>query len=153
MQTLFPLAQADILIPMLDRLASDTQPRWGAMNAQQMIEHLDTILQYSISDQPIAILTPEAQLPHVVQWLRTDKPLPRGFNNPLIPVGPHRHPDLTAANQHLLVSLKRFFQHYTASPSHTSTHIVFGPLGYEDWQRFHQKHFQHHFTQFGLLDE
>ncbi|WP_341834736.1 DUF1569 domain-containing protein [Chitinophaga pollutisoli] len=153
METLFPLAQADILVPMLKRLAPDAQPRWGAMTAQQMIEHLDTILQYSISDKPIPILTPEEQLPQIVQWLRTSKPLPRGFNNPLIPVGPPLHPDLQTANQHLMASLERFFQHYNEFPSHTAIHIVFGSLGYEDWQRFHQKHFQHHFTQFGLLEE
>ena len=153
MEILFPLAQADVLLPLLERLAPDTQPRWGSMNAQRMIEHLDGILQFSVSNKPAPVITPEEKLPHLLQWLRTDKPLSRGISSPAANEGPLLHPDLSTATNHLLASLQEFFRHYSENPSHQAIHVYFGPIGYEDWQRFHQKHFRHHFTQFGLLEE
>lgn len=153
MEQLFPLAQSHVLLPLLERLTPDAPPRWGAMQAQQMIEHLEFVVNYSISDTPIPILTPEKQLGQVVEWLRTSKPLPRGFNSPLITIGPLKYPDLPAAGSRLVESLSAFFRHYAEHPTHQSIHPVFGKIDYEDWLRFHQKHFQHHFTQFGLLEE
>ncbi len=152
MEQLFSLAQTDILVPLLNRLEPSATPAWGTMNAQQMIEHLESTLLYSVSDQPVQVLVPPEKLPQMVEWLRTDKPLTRGFRNPLIMEGPNRHPDLQTAIQHMQNALAGFFRFYAENPAHQAIHIVFGTIGYEDWLRFHQKHFRHHFTQFGLLE-
>lgn len=152
MEILFPLAQADVLIPLLERLSPGATPRWGSMSAQQMIEHLDSTLHYSVSDKIIPVVTPAEKLPQFVQWLRSDKPLAKGVQSPL-PAGDLQYPDLLSAINHMLASLQAFFRHYAENPSHQAIHVLFGPIGYDDWQRFHQKHFQHHLTQFGLLDE
>lgn len=153
MEQLFPLAQTNVLIPLLNRLAPSAIPVWGSMNAQQMIEHLESTLLHSIGDMPVQLLVPPEKLPQMIEWLHTEKPLTRGFRNPLVKEGPNRYPDLETAIHHMVTALAGFFRFYAENPAHQAIHIVFGSIGYEDWQRFHQKHFRHHFTQFGLLEE
>ena len=41
---------------------------------------------------------------------------------------------------------------YFAEKDIKTTNPVFGDLNYEEWIRFHSKHFAHHFKQFGLLE-
>ncbi len=153
MVILFPLAQAAELMPLLERLTPDTQPRWGSMTPQRMIEHLEGTIQFGLSNQPVAIITPAEKLPQFVQWLRSDKPLSKGQQSPVATDAPLKYPDLQTAIHHLSDTLQAFFRHYEENPSHEATHAYFGPIGFEDWQRFHQKHFRHHLTQFGLLEE
>ncbi|RPD38891.1 DUF1569 domain-containing protein [Chitinophaga barathri] len=153
MIALFPLSQPATLAAVLEKLQPDTTPAWGRMNAQQMIEHLDGIVRHSASDEGTEILSPEETLPKLRRWLETDKPLPKDFMNPVYKDRPPAHPDLETAIRSLHEGLAHFHQVYDLHPEHTSPHPVFGYLDYEGWLRFHQKHFRHHLTQFGLLEE
>nr|WP_284041183.1 DUF1569 domain-containing protein [Polaribacter sp. Z022] len=42
-----------------------------------------------------------------------------------------------------------FYTHFKTATS--ENHPFFGELDYEYWQKFHVKHFTHHFKQFGLV--
>jgi hypothetical protein len=50
------------------------------------------------------------------------------------------------------VTLDEFFDFYLHQPTATPVLMLFGALDFRQWQRFHFKHFAHHFEQFGLLD-
>jgi oxepin-CoA hydrolase/3-oxo-5,6-dehydrosuberyl-CoA semialdehyde dehydrogenase len=41
-----------------------------------------------------------------------------------------------------------FFENY---PGAKPVNVTFGELNKEEWDVFHQKHFTHHLSQFGLL--
>jgi hypothetical protein len=151
MVTLFPLSERSTLSGVLNKLQPDTQPAWGIMDAQQMIEHLDLILQYTFSGEQTSVFTPAEQVEKVKRFLWSDKPLPRLFRNPAMDDVIVQYPDLNTAIQSLYNTLENFHQYYKEHPSYETTHPIFGMLNYEGWLRFHQKHFQHHLTQFGLL--
>lgn len=153
MIALFPLSQPATLAAILEELRPGTPPKWGSMQAQQMIEHLDVIVRHSAGNKEITVVSSEEMLPKLRRWLETDKPLQRMIENPTFRNTTLLHPDLNTAIRSLHEGLAHFHHVYTASPEHTSTHPVFGPLDYEGWMRFHQKHFRHHLTQFGLLEE
>ncbi len=153
MIALFPLSQPATLTAILEELQPGTPPKWGSMNAQQMIEHLDGIVRHSAGDNELAVTSPAELLPKLLRWLETDKPLQKMIENPAFSNTTLLHPDLDTAIQSLHKGLAYFHHVYNTSPGRTSTHPVFGPLDYEGWMRFHQKHFRHHLTQFGLLEE
>jgi hypothetical protein len=47
--------------------------------------------------------------------------------------------------------MAKFVTYYEQNPSKIHLHPVFGPLTKSDWERFHSKHFTHHFKQFGQI--
>lgn len=151
MIVLFPLSQPATLGVVLEKLLPDTAPLWGNMSAQQMVEHLDAIVRYSAGDKETAVTSPPEMLPKLRQWLETDKPLQRNLRNPLFDNEPCVHPGLDAAIRSLHEGIAVFHEAFALAPDRTLPHPVFGHLDYEGWLRFHQKHFRHHFTQFGLL--
>jgi len=51
--------------------------------------------------------------------------------------------------ENVLTRYDRFFEH---NPSAKTIHPVFGFLTKEEWDIFHNKHFKHHLSQFGLSD-
>lgn len=152
MKALFPLSEQTTLAAVLQKLQPDTPPEWGIMNAQQMIEHLDLIIQYTFSGEQTQVFTPAEQVEKVRLFLWSDKTImPMLFRNPAMDDVVVQYPDLDTAIQHLYKTLEDFHQYYAAHPSYETTHPIFGMLGYEGWLRFHQKHFIHHLTQFNLL--
>jgi oxepin-CoA hydrolase/3-oxo-5,6-dehydrosuberyl-CoA semialdehyde dehydrogenase len=48
--------------------------------------------------------------------------------------------------------LKRYDQFFKSNPSIKTVHPIFGYLTKEEWDTFHQKHFKHHLSQFGIPD-
>lgn len=151
MVTLFPLSSPAALSAVLQKLQPDTPPEWGIMYAQQMIEHLDIIIRYTFSGEQVQVFTPAEQVDKVKWFLWTDKPFPRLFRNPVMDDVVVKYPNLPAAIQALHKTLEDFYTYYEAHPSYQTTHPIFGMLDYEGWLRFHQKHFEHHFSQFNLL--
>jgi hypothetical protein len=146
-------SQLTVLVNELNRLTPDRQPLWGGMTAQHMVEHLTGALMLSNGDITIEQHTEEKKIPAMRAFLMSDRPMPRNFNSPAngdgLPV--LKHPDLEKAIAALRVELARFHQYHEKNPGVKPVNPVFGPLSYEEWIQFHQKHFQHHLTQFGLI--
>jgi hypothetical protein len=123
------------------------------MNPQQMVEHLSLIMRASNGKLKAPLATPEEKVEKRKQFLFTDDELQPGFRGPGLPEEPmpHRFKDLDEARQVLLKELDDFDAYYDAHPEIKEVHPVFGPLNRDEWLRFHNKHFRHHFRQFGLL--
>ncbi|MGZ3754396.1 MAG: hypothetical protein ACXVAY_16340 [Mucilaginibacter sp.] len=135
---------------LLSALKPDTQPLWGKMKPQQMVEHLVESVEYTngrkitTCDRPPGEAAKSKQL-----MIYTDAPIPKNVN--LGPLPDHYlFPDLPAAINQLMIELAVFDQ-YFKTPGITSVHSGFGPLNHTEWVIWHDKHFAHHFIQFGLI--
>ncbi|MFN0204592.1 MAG: DUF1569 domain-containing protein [Bacteroidia bacterium] len=139
----------------LDRLAHDAKPLWGNMNAQQMVEHLLFVLEVvTVPKEMGEILTPAEKIPRVQAFLMSDKPMPRDFQAPAIAneaIAQTRFPDFETAKIALKEGINAFFSYFEANPDAIHAHLVFGHCNAAQWEMLQNKHFTHHFTQFGLL--
>jgi oxepin-CoA hydrolase/3-oxo-5,6-dehydrosuberyl-CoA semialdehyde dehydrogenase len=141
-------------IESLKKLKADQLPSWGKMTPQHMVEHLYKTLQASINEINLNIFTEERKIPVLKKLFFGDRPLPKEFMNPAI--GPDlmelEFKDLNTALVELENILTRYEQFFKDYPELKTMHPVFGYLTKPEWDIFHQKHFKHHLSQFGLSD-
>lgn len=140
---------------VLKDLSPSTPPLWGLMNAQQMIEHLSLAVEASTGKHNMPLHTEKDKVEKLKAiMLLSDRPMPREFKNPVLPLVPLdvKHKDMEDAKLALKQSLELFMHHFTNNAEIRYMHNVFGELNYEEWLWFHYKHFIHHFVQFGLLE-
>lgn len=99
------------------------------------------------------VYSPEDNLPVLKKFLFSAGEMPKHFKAPILLNGlpPLMHDDLNMAKLALCNELEDFETFYRNTPTATCNNPVFGCLNYEEWKLFHQKHFTHHFKQFGLL--
>lgn len=143
---------------LLTGLTEKTQPLWGKMTAQQMLEHLETTLRYSMG-QPEASLchTPEDKWEKYQDSLYNFRKMPKDFPAPFLPedgsLPPPNHKNLIAAKAAFTEALKEYTVYYRENPDAEHLHYVYGKLNKEMMELMHRKHFTHHFEQFGLIPE
>ncbi|MBK0404164.1 DinB family protein [Adhaeribacter sp. BT258] len=138
---------------LLEKLTEETKPHWGKMSAQHMLEHLGNTLVIVRSKQELPTITPEDQLPAYHKFLMSDKPFARDIPNQFIGSAPPalRFENLETAKTKVLAALESFHKFFAENPEARPVHPFFGKLNHEEWLQFQRKHFQHHFTQFGLI--
>ncbi|MGZ3852179.1 MAG: hypothetical protein ACXVBX_05260, partial [Flavisolibacter sp.] len=69
---------------LLNRLTEDTEPRWGNMKPQNMVEHLATVLQYTNGKKQIAQRTSEEEGRIAKEaFIYSDVPMSMGLKSPL----------------------------------------------------------------------
>ena len=139
----------DEFVERLNRLKSDTSPKWGRMTAQHMVEHLIDAVKMSDGKYIVTCYSHPDRLPTLKKILMSDRPLPRNFINPLLAsdeLPELEFNSLETAKKKFSEELDEFYVYYEKNPDSISTNAIFGDLN-------HQKHFTHHFYQFGLLDD
>ncbi|HLS29494.1 MAG TPA: aldehyde dehydrogenase family protein, partial [Flavobacteriaceae bacterium] len=140
----------------LSKLKADSKPKWGAMTAQQMIEHLEHLYQLSIEKNPdFEVVTPDDKLPEVQSTLWNYEPMPKNFDLPIYEGGKLpalKHEDLETAIEKMKEARKAHENYFVKHPDAKTKHAVFGALSKFEWQLLDRKHLNHHFEQFGLLD-
>ena len=133
------------------KIKKEAIPLFGKMNGQQMIEHLSFLLQisngkvaadYYVSDEKSARRKP---------FLNTEGELQVGFKAPLLSEEPNalKFHSVGEAINDLFIQIDAFKTHFESVKA--ENHPFFGELDYDYWQKFHVKHFTHHFKQFGLV--
>lgn len=151
----FPELKREAIASLLENLSESSEARWGMMTPQHMVEHLEHFLKMSIGEeQSICEQSEEAQ-EKFQNWLYTFKPISKGLKYGGLPessLAELSYPSLDKAKQAFLVKFKEFQIYYKEHPEKQHTHPLFGTIGKEMWELFHQKHFYHHFNQFGLVD-
>lgn len=137
----------------LEGLKSDSKPLWGVMTAQHMIEHLSASIRMSNGKLYLTQSIADEDIPSRLSFLYSDLPFPRNIKQQYSPEGlrPLRCANLKEAIGLLQLMLQQFEQHFKELPADRPIHPLFGPLDKSQWLRFHYRHMQHHFTQFGLL--
>jgi oxepin-CoA hydrolase/3-oxo-5,6-dehydrosuberyl-CoA semialdehyde dehydrogenase len=100
------------------------------------------------------VFTEERKIPVLKRIFFGKKPLPKEFMNPAIgrDLLELEFKDLKSAIIELENVLKRYDQFFKNNPPIKTVHPIFGYLSKEEWDTFHQKHVNHHFSQFGLSD-
>lgn len=137
----------------LKALRPETQALWGAMTAQQVVEHLAWTFEISTGRTQVECHVPEEKRTWMKGFLYDNRPTPHGFVNPELVEGLPglRHPALGEAQAFLRAEVGRFLEDSLTAPEAVHVHPIFGPIGREEWSRTHFKHTHHHLLQFGLI--
>ena len=141
---------------LLNSLTENTKPNWGEMTAQQMLEHLETTLLYSIGEpEAEKCLTPEEHLEKYQDSLYNHRKMPIEFPAPFLPedgtLPELKYKNLEQAKEKFLENLQKYQIYYRENPEAEHLHFVFGKLNKEMMELMHRKHFMHHFEQFNLI--
>lgn len=144
----------ETLPQLLAQLTADTQPRWGKMSAQHMVEHVSAITYLALGKRELPVMTPPEVLEKSRAWLMSDKPFRPDTKAPMLPAEPLplSFASLDEAKQKLLDTIEAFRKRFDENPDLQTVHPVFGLLDRAQWEQFHYKHCRHHFTQFGLIE-
>ncbi len=140
-------------IKLLVNLRSDTKQLWGKMTAQHMVEHLILAVRTSNGKLNIGCFNPPEKIPTLKRFLMSRRPLPKEFINPLIGEGllPLEYENLEEAKLVLEKELEDYYKYFEEHPDASLVNPTFGELNKNEWDVFHEKHFTHHFRQFGII--
>lgn len=146
------LLKIEEITKALDQLTVESKPLWGKMSAQHMVEHLVLTFRICNGTMEVEIVTDDRLLPIQKRFLLGSKPLPKLFINPIIGENllPLEFDNLETAKDELINSLNKYEKHFIINSDSTPAHPVFGLLNKTEWDVFHNKHFEHHFAQFGI---
>ncbi|WP_378186609.1 phenylacetic acid degradation bifunctional protein PaaZ [Aquimarina sp. W85] len=140
----------------LDKLNESSVPQWGLMSAQHMVEHFEKSFKMAAgSYQDFEIATPEQYLDRVREMVFNHEPMPKGHKHPLMKedeLDPLTHVDLKTAKERLLEAYDAYIAYFKENPEAVTKNAVFGMMNRFEWDLLNVKHFNHHFTQFNLLD-
>jgi hypothetical protein len=142
------------IINSLHQLKDEQKPLWGKMTPHHMVEHLYKTVQTSINEITLKIYSEERRIPVFKKLFFGDRPFPKEFMNPA--VGPDLLPlqfeNLKTAVVELEKIIARYNKFFQNNLTVKTIHPIFGYLTKEEWDVFHQKHFKHHLSQFGISD-
>jgi hypothetical protein len=143
------------LFEILSKLQVGDIPEFGRMSPQHMVEHLAFVVRFSNGKEPQQHHYPAEKEQKIKAFvIDTDKDMPIGFKSPVLPMEELpmlRHPGLTDAIDNLKIELNDFVNHFLRHSTDKPVNPTMGELNYEEWVRFHNRHFTHHFKQFRLL--
>ncbi len=126
------------------------------MTAQHMVEHLCQAVQLSNGNFVInECMTPVEKLPLLKRVLMSHRPLPKNFTNTVVGAELKTliHRNLNEAIEALQKEISEIDIYFEKNSEAKPVNPTFGPLNKEEWNQFHNKHFTHHLTQFGLIKE
>ena len=141
------------MLAVLNGLTPNQKPLWGKMNAQEMVEHLSDMLMMSRGTGNFAIDVDEETIARRQQFLSSDKEMAKNiavpFTKDIIEL---RHDELELALDEFADEWMNFTEYYENNPSVSVIHPYYGALDFNLWLKMHDKHFMHHFKQFGLIE-
>jgi len=140
-------------LKLLNELNSQQKPLWGKMTPQHMVEHLILAVQMSNGKLKLECFNPPEKIPSLKRFLMSSRPMPKLFLNPVI--GEDLRPLEYSSFEEVMEKLKNEIDDYIIffenNPDAKTINVTFGNLNNEEWDVFHQKHFTHHLSQFGLI--
>jgi hypothetical protein len=138
-------------IPLISRIDSSVVPRWGKMNAQQIVEHVAGFFRISTDKLKFPLVTPPESLPKFKAFLLSEKEFRENTKAPVLPEEPLplRYATMDEAKADLEKQVNDFFAYFSNDPEMKTVHPVFGELNFEEWVQLHHKHVKHHLKQFG----
>lgn len=143
------------LLEYLNRLTEEQRPLWGKMSAQRMVEHLTDSTRIATGENPQELMIPEEKIERMLAFLESDKPMAKEISVPFATEEMNqklRNEELELAIDEFVETWLLFEELYEQNPSKTEIHPFYGPLNYSQWLKLSQKHFTHHFSQFGLIN-
>lgn len=143
----------ETMLSALSRLSNSNKPLWGKMNAQEMVEHLSDMLMMARGTGNFNIDVDAETIARRQQFLLSDKELAKNiavpFTKELIEL---RNDELELAVDEFTDEWLNFIELYENNPDTSVVHPYYGALDFNLWLKMHDKHFMHHFKQFGLIE-
>ncbi|MEO5776545.1 MAG: phenylacetic acid degradation bifunctional protein PaaZ [Flavobacterium sp.] len=139
----------------LSKLAQDSQPKWGILTPQHLLEHLE--LGYKIMSgqiQDFEIATPETILEKVHNSLYTFDKFPKKSAFPTYKKDVLEdliYPDFETAKAKFIEAREAYKAFFKENPDAVLKNMVFGELNKYESYLLERKHLNHHFEQFGIL--
>jgi hydroxymethylglutaryl-CoA reductase len=141
------------MLAVLNGLTPNQKPLWGKMKAQEMVEHLSDMLMMSRGTGNFTIDADAETIARRQQFLSSDKEMAKNiavpFTKEIIEL---RHDELELALDEFADEWINFTEYYENNPSASVIHPYYGNLDFNLWLKMHDKHFTHHFKQFGLIE-
>lgn len=138
------------LIARINRLAPDTRPQWGLMDAGQMLAHLNVMyeLVYEHKHPRPGLLMKFMLKTFVKKIVTSEVPYKRSSRTaPAFLIRGTRN--FEQERQRLADFIGRTQQLGAHSFDGRESHS-FGPLSRQEWNNMFYKHLDHHLTQFGV---
>jgi len=141
------------LVARARNLKADARPRWGSLNAHQMLCHVADVVRLVIGDIPTKPRTrprtgarPFERFP-LKQIALYVMPWPRGVRGPRLAFT--TQPTALEDDVRALESLLTRFRECEPRDEWPG-HPIFGRMTTRDWNRVLYRHTDHHFRQFGI---
>ncbi|TYA69800.1 DUF1569 domain-containing protein [Seonamhaeicola marinus] len=150
MKSLFESEALEEVLLRINKLKSSSKPKWGSMNASQMVKHCHG---------PIEVAMGTKQLDANIGFMK--KLVFRLFKSALyndrsykqgIPTAPEyvvRDTPVFKTEKDQLITLVKAFNGLK-DKKEWNTHPLFGKLTAEQWAKSQYKHLDHHLRQFGV---
>lgn len=137
---------------LLSHLQPDTQPSFGLMTPQHMVEHVTLITKISAKryGEPLEEPTKgQVGFKRFIQKGAHFKHYPSDKTAADLP--PLKYGTLEEAIEQIPIAIKRFYTQFEQHPGFKAYHPMMGELEFEELERFHYQHYRYHFWQFGLI--
>jgi Protein of unknown function (DUF1569) len=136
------------LLQRLSRLAPEARPRWGLMNACQMLTHVNDQFRMALGDLPTAPKPMAMRYPPLNRLVAYVLPWPKG--SPTAPELLARIDQSTWAVE--VATFETLLNRFAAIPRGVvwPVHPAFGRLTRTGWAKLGYRHTDHHFQQFGV---
>jgi Protein of unknown function (DUF1569) len=147
MKNMFNDADRSAMLARIDRVMSGAKPRWGKMNAEQMLAHLVESVRMAVGEMtPRSKRLPIRYFP-LKQLIIYVFPFPKGS-----PTAPELLPKESGTLDRGKSELARLLRVLAERGNQTQwpEHPAFGKLNRNAWGVLTHKHFDHHLKQFGV---
>ena len=146
MKTIFEESDRQALLQRIDRVTPAATPRWGKMNASQMLSHLVQSARMASGEMPTKPLRLPMRFSPIRQFIIYLMPFPKGVGTAaeLLPVDGAELAS-SAAELHRLLETIAGRRAARSWPEHPA----FGRLNAREWGVLIYRHFDHHLRQFG----
>ena len=154
MKSLAHTKDKESILKRLEQLQPNAQPRWGQMNANQMLCHLSDSFKSVMGEKAVKAKITLLQRT-LIKWIALYFPVPWPKGVATMPendqtIGGTKPTTFEADRRELEELIARF----SARDRHLtwSSHPAMGPLSEKEWQRWGYLHVDHHLRQFGLVN-
>ena len=146
-KTIWNSADRESILSRFDRLAPDTRPKWGKLDAPRMVTHVTDAVRASLGELTLRPLVGPLRYWPVNVLVMFYLPWPKSA--PTAPELLDRHP---VGWTDELGTLRTTLDRFTARDvdEQWTPHVAFGRLSGAQWGRLMYRHLDHHLTQFGV---
>ena len=149
MKTLSNPRDKNELLLRLKNVRADSQPRWGAMSAHQMICHLSDSFRGSLGEKHVSLATSLLKRT-LVKWVALWVPLPWPHGIKTLPEMDQQQggtpPSEFASDSE---KFRILFERFCSSENELAPHGMFGQMSRSERMRHAYLHIDHHLRQFG----
>lgn len=141
------------IFDLLYKLQPDTQPVFGIMTPQHMVEHLSLVMRFSNGKLPQRLYYRTEKAEKFKQFtIYSDRELIPGFKAPMLSEELYSltNSSLTDAIEELKQEISDFDAYFKMHPHKKPISPTIGELDFSEWVIFHNKHILHHLKQFSL---